>query len=250
MCDRPSALYHRKNFDIVAANLDSHSGTRSALKLGDKDRNYLEIEWPEGGSLVVRSQDAYHDEIETATNEILRRAANRDSFYILLCKQAARNGWYYIHNQAEAKTYADITKANNIEIAKGVAAEFPKLAEVTGSVDISANATFTAPVLAKTGSVDISANATFTAPVLAKTGSVAIRENATFTAPVLAEVTGYVAIRENATFTAPVLAKTGSVDISANATFTAPVLAEVTGSVAIRENATFTAPKLKKKSNR
>ena len=210
MCDRPSALYHRKNFDIVAANLDSHSGTRAALKIGDKDRNYLEIEWPEGDELIIRKADAYHDEIEAAKNEILRRAPNRDSFYILLRLQAARNGWHYILTEAEAKTYANITKAVEINLPEGCKAEFPNLTQVSGYVDVYQGATFTAPVLASVS------------------GSVDVREGATFTAPVLASVSGYV-------------------DVYQGATFTAPVLASVWGSVVVREGATFTAPKLKRK---
>jgi len=91
-------------------------------------------------------------------------------------------------------------------VMEGYSIAAPALTK-SGSVDVSANATFTAPALTKSGYVYVSANATFTAPALTKSGSVYVRENATFTAPALTEVTGYVKKAKGAKFDAPQLKK-------------------------------------------
>ena len=91
-----------------------------------------------------------------------------------------------------------------IKIPEKTSVTLEYLADVSGSVYVSENATFTAPALVKSGYVDVRANATFTAPALVKSGSVYVSENATFTAPALVK-SGSVYVSENATFTAPAL---------------------------------------------
>jgi hypothetical protein len=83
---------------------------------------------------------------------------------------------------------------------------------VDGDLTISKGETVETELLAEvSGSVDVRENATFTAPALVKSGYVYVGENATFTAPALAELSGYVDVRENATFTAPALVTIGEV---------------------------------------
>jgi hypothetical protein len=79
-----------------------------------------------------------------------------------------------------------MTHLGNLVINAGDKTDYSKLTEVSGSIYVSENATFTAPALTEvSGSIDVRQNATFTAPALTKSGSIDVRQNATFTAPAL-----------------------------------------------------------------
>ena len=87
----------------------------------------------------------------------------------------------------------------------------PALTEVSGYIDVRANATLTAPAITEvSGYIDVRANASFTAPALTKSGSIYVSENASFTAPALT--------------------KSGSIDVSKSAKVHAPNLGYTTGS--------------------
>ena len=106
MCDRPSALVHRVTLDLVAVDLNSHSNTRSVLGVGDKDKNWVEIEWPRGRpELMVRDGDWY-DSVAIGEH-VVRKYPTRDSFYRYCRMLAARRGWYYVTNQTEADAIGD-----------------------------------------------------------------------------------------------------------------------------------------------
>ncbi|MBK1883699.1 hypothetical protein JIN85_14875, partial [Luteolibacter pohnpeiensis] len=118
-----------------------------------------------------------------------------------------------IEKIAETELYADGSSISFLH---------PKVSRIEGVIRVADGSIIEAPALTKSGYVDVSENATFTAPALTEvSGSVYVSENATFTAPALTEVSG-------------------SVDVSENATFTAPALTEVSGYVYVSENATFT----------
>ena len=92
MCERPSALIHKSTRQIVAANLDSHSGTREAFKIGDKNTSWLEIEWPKGAPQIqVRADDP-----KEYVDWITQKWPMRDEFYAYVRKLAEGAGWFYI----------------------------------------------------------------------------------------------------------------------------------------------------------
>ena len=62
MCDAmTSHLYHITNGPAIHTS-SSHSQTREALKIGDQDERYAEVEWADGKELEIRFPGSWGDQ--------------------------------------------------------------------------------------------------------------------------------------------------------------------------------------------
>ena len=67
MCEKATShLFKVSTREIVVHSIDSHSATRAALSIGDKDTSYLEVEWIDGKtapSIRFGDQDEYERQL-------------------------------------------------------------------------------------------------------------------------------------------------------------------------------------------
>ncbi|KAF5276409.1 hypothetical protein FQR65_LT16341 [Abscondita terminalis] len=133
----------------------------------------------------------------------------------------------------------------DLVIYGGIEVDIRNLTEVSGSIDVSENATLTVPALTKSGSILRERERNPHSSGTDEIRFIYVSENATLTAPALTEVSGSIYVSENATLTAPALTKSCYIYVSENATLTAPALTK-SGSIYVSENATLTAPALTK----
>ena len=79
MCERlTSHLFKVKEREILVHTICSHSETRSALNLSDKDPNIIEVEWCDGNALPsIRFSNQDADEQQLVEDWYAKRFSNR-----------------------------------------------------------------------------------------------------------------------------------------------------------------------------